>query len=139
MGSTGEARLCDFGLSSLLGDPSTYTESTSTLGTIRFLSPELLTGELDARNKGSDIWAFGCASGEVTFLTSDEARTYQHIFKILYDERPYHWITNDWRLIRATTEGPPYIWPNPDGFVKSIASCFEIDPVRRPTSSELIE
>ena len=137
--SSGQARLCDFVLSSLLGDSSTYTEDTSILGTIRFLSPELLTGELEARNKWSDIWALGCASGEVGFLTSDEARTYQHIFKILCDERPYGWITNDWLLPGAITKGPPYIWPNPDGFVKCIASCFEIDPVRRPTSSELIE
>ena len=129
MGSTGEARLCDFGLSSLLGDPSTYTESTSTFGTIRFLSPELLTGKLEARNERSDIWAFGCASGEVGFFTSDESRTYQRVLKILYNERPYHWITNDRQITSAVTEGPPYIWPDPDGFVKCIASCFEIDPL----------
>ena len=65
---SGLARLCDFGLSSLLDDLSTYTQSTSTGGTTRFLSPELLTGELEARNEGSDIWAFGCASGEVGSL-----------------------------------------------------------------------
>ena len=139
VGSTGLARLCDFGLSSLLGDPSTYTGSTSTFGTIRFLSPELFTGELDARNKGSDVWAFGCASGEVGFLTSDETRTYQHILKVLCDERPYHWIINDWLVPTAVTKGPPYIWPDPDSFVKCIASCFEIDPERRPTSSELLK
>ena len=70
------AKLCDFGLSSLLGDLSTYTQSTSTFGTIRFLSPELMTGEVEARNEGSDVWAFGCASGEVRFLTSDETGAY---------------------------------------------------------------
>ena len=65
---TGLARLCDIGLSSLLDDLSPYTQSTSTGGTTRFLSPELLAGELEARNEGSDVWAFGCASGEVGFL-----------------------------------------------------------------------
>ena len=139
VGSSGQARLCDFGLSSVLGDPSTYTGSTSTFGTIRFLSPELLTGELDARTKGSDVWAFGCASGEVGFLTSDETRTYQHVLKMLRDERPYHWIANDRRIPFVVTEGPPYIWSDPDTFMKCIASCFEMDPERRPTSSELLE
>ena len=139
MKDTNSAKLCDFGLSSLLGDLSTYTQSTSTFGTIRFLSPELMTGEVEARNEGSDVWAFGCASGEVRFLTSDEAGTYQHILKILWDERPYHWITNDRLLISAITKSPPYIWPDPDSFVKGIASCFEIDLERRPTSSELLK
>ena len=133
------ARLCDFGLSSLLGDLSTYTESTSTGGTTRFLSPDLVTGVVEARNEGSDVWAFGCASGEVGSLTSDEAGTYEQIFQILCNERPYHWITNDWLLPGAITKGPPYIWPDPDSFLKCIASCFEIDPERRPSSSELLE
>ena len=65
---TGLAKLCDFGLSALLGDLSTYAQSTSIGGTTRFVSPELLTGVLEARNKGSDVWAFGCTSGEVGFL-----------------------------------------------------------------------
>ena len=72
-------------------------------------------------------------------LTSDEAGTYQHIFKILCDERPYHWITHDWLLARAVIEGPPYIWADQDSFMKCIASCFAIDPERRPTSSELLK
>ena len=76
MERTGLARLCDFGVSSFLGDLSTYAQSTSRFGTIRYVSPELLTGVVEARNKGSDVWAFGCASGEVGFLTSDEAGTY---------------------------------------------------------------
>ena len=139
MKDTNLAKLCDFGLSSLLGDLSTYTQSTSTFGTIRFLSPELMTGEVEARNEGSDVWAFGCASGEVRFFISDKVGTYRHIRKILCNERPYHWITNDRLLNSAVTKSPPYIWPDPDSFVKCIASCFEIDPEMRPTSSELLE
>ena len=72
-------------------------------------------------------------------LTLNEAGTYEHIFKILCDERPYNWIDNDRRITSAVSDGPPYIWRGPDSFEKSIATCFEIDPVRRPTSSELIE
>ena len=62
-----------------------------------------------------------------------------HILKILCDERPYHWITNDWLLSSAMIKKPPYIWPDPDSFVNRIASCFEMDPERRPSSSELLK
>jgi len=123
-----DINLAKLRLSSILGDLSTYTQSTNTFVTIRFLSPELLTGVLEARNEGSDVWAFGCASGEVGFLRSDEAGTYQKILKILCDERPYHWIPNDWLVPSAITKDPPYIWPDPDSFTEYIASCFQVDP-----------
>ena len=139
MEGTGLARLCDFGISSFLGDLSTYAQSTSKLGTIRYVSPELLTGVLEARNKGCDVWAFGCTSAEVRFLASDEAGTYQDVLKVLSKDRPYDWITNDWGLISAVIKSPPYVWPEPDRFGKCIVSCFEIDPERRPSSSELLE
>ena len=71
MEGTGLVRLCDFGLSSLLDDLSTYTQSSSVLGTLRFTSPELLTEAAGVRNEKSDIWAFGCAAGEVGFLASN--------------------------------------------------------------------
>ena len=71
MEGTGLARLCDFGLSSLLDDLSTYAQSSSVVSTLRFTSPELLTGAAEVRNERSDVWAFGCASGEVGFLASN--------------------------------------------------------------------
>ena len=98
-----------------------------------------MTGVLEACNEGSDVWAFGCASGEVGFLTLDKAGTYRHILKILRDECPYHWVADEWQVPIAITKGPPYIWPNLDSFMESITSCFENNPERRPSSSELVE
>ncbi|KAF8309177.1 kinase-like domain-containing protein [Cantharellus anzutake] len=69
MEATGVARLCDFGLSSLLDDLPTYAPSSSVAGTLRFISPELFAG--GKRNEASDIWAFGCAAGEVRHRMQD--------------------------------------------------------------------
>ncbi|KAF8307847.1 kinase-like domain-containing protein [Cantharellus anzutake] len=69
MEATGVARLCDFGLSSLLDDLSIYAPSSSVAGTLRFISPELFAG--GKRNEASDIWAFGCTAGEVRHRMQD--------------------------------------------------------------------
>lgn len=51
----GTARLTDFGVA-LIGDKQRVTDKGVPVGTIEYLSPEALTGEVDTR---SDIWAFG--------------------------------------------------------------------------------
>ena len=72
MGTTNVAKLCDFGLSSLLSDLSTFAQSSSKFGTQRFTSPELWDYMVETkRNEGSDVWAFGCTSGEAKFFVLD--------------------------------------------------------------------
>lgn len=51
----GTARLTDFGVA-LIGDMQRVTDKGIPVGTIEYLSPEALTGEVDTR---SDIWSFG--------------------------------------------------------------------------------
>ena len=60
-----------------------------------------------------------------------------HLSKILYDAPPYHQVNRELQLYSAIPAGPPYIWFNSGGFVQCIASCFEKDPERRPSSAEL--
>ena len=72
MGATNVAKLCDFGLSSLLSDLSTFAQSSSKFGTQRFTSPELWDDTVETeRNERSDVWAFGCTSGEVKSFILD--------------------------------------------------------------------
>lgn len=57
------AILCDFGLSKALSDvPSGLTTTRALKGSLRYLSPELLTNE--KRSIRSDIWAWGCLAFE---------------------------------------------------------------------------
>ncbi|KAF8337386.1 uncharacterized protein EI90DRAFT_2645256 [Cantharellus anzutake] len=118
MEATGVAKLCDFGLSSLLNDLSIYGPSSSAAGTLRYVSPELFSG--GKRNEASDIWAFGCTAGE-----------------ILCNRRPYHSIASDWQLLSAVTSALPFNWPGANDFERCIASCYELRLDRRPSSSEL--
>ncbi|KAG8892457.1 hypothetical protein FRB99_002696, partial [Tulasnella sp. 403] len=56
---TGEAKLCDFGLSKVLDNaPSGLTSSGLGAGTLRWMAPELLNGQKPTTQ--SDIYSFGC-------------------------------------------------------------------------------
>ncbi|KAF8328586.1 kinase-like domain-containing protein [Cantharellus anzutake] len=67
-------QLCDFGLSFIISDKSTYIDATSMgqFGTWRYLAPEVCMAEEPFRNMKSDVWAFGC--------TAMEVRLFQRIF-----------------------------------------------------------
>lgn len=65
------AVLCDFGLAKVMQEePSGLTTSTVSMGTLRYLSPELLNEEDAPRNLKSDIWAWACVLNEVRFHIS---------------------------------------------------------------------
>jgi serine/threonine protein kinase len=61
-----EAVLCDLGLAKVdEGNPSKLTTSTAPLGTLRYLSPEIINADVAQRTLKSDIWAWGCLLLEV--------------------------------------------------------------------------
>ena len=61
-------KLCDFGLSAVLNDKSTFPQTTSVNTTLRYSAPELFVeGSKPAdRTKETDVWAFGCTAAEVS-------------------------------------------------------------------------
>ncbi|KAF8333055.1 kinase-like domain-containing protein [Cantharellus anzutake] len=119
----GSAMLCDFGLSSVLDDLSTYAEGSSAVGTLRYTSPELLSCHVQDRDRRSDVWAFGCASGQV-----------------LYDKRPYATALNIFEVHRAVVNGEaPYEWDECDEFLANIERCLKQDPEERPTIEEVTQ
>ncbi len=63
---TGEALLSDFGLSFVTGcfDPSLQEDRT--VGTLRYMAPELLVEGRGAASMKTDIWALGMTILEVT-------------------------------------------------------------------------
>ncbi|KZV82801.1 kinase-like protein [Exidia glandulosa HHB12029] len=64
---TGEARLADFGFSSILAEHSdSFTDHTSVKGTCRWMAPELFLSDTSGSlTMASDIWACGCLFIEV--------------------------------------------------------------------------
>ncbi|KAM6502858.1 kinase-like protein [Amanita muscaria] len=59
-----EARVCDFGLSRILID-SWRTTATQAGGSLRWMSPELMTGAECTPTKESDIYAYGMTCYEI--------------------------------------------------------------------------
>ncbi|KAJ1299452.1 hypothetical protein OPQ81_009117 [Rhizoctonia solani] len=60
------AKLCDFGRSRKSGDPKCEVFHSSTLaGTIRYMSPELFSSDVDGPTLEADMWAYGCVALEV--------------------------------------------------------------------------
>ena len=68
---TGNARLCDFGLASLLGEDAGtgFTTTTEYVGTARYTAPELFNAPTDTvgykPTAASDIFSLGCVIYEV--------------------------------------------------------------------------
>src|ERR1700753_223942 len=94
---TGHARLADFGLVTIISDPTNFTPSTSCAqgGTARWMSPELIAPEkfgfeTSRPTKSSDCYALGMViyetiSGNVPFHKCIETVVY---VKVMLGEHP---------------------------------------------------
>ncbi|KAF8325581.1 kinase-like domain-containing protein [Cantharellus anzutake] len=120
----GCAMLCDFGLSCMLLDFSTYREESSAAdGSLRFTFPELLGDHVQNHDRKSDVWAFGCASGQV-----------------LSGIRPYAAVLGDLQVLRAVQSGePPYVWKESDEFFANLERCLKQDPEERATIEQVVQ
>ncbi|KAF8338025.1 kinase-like domain-containing protein [Cantharellus anzutake] len=114
------ARLCDFGLSSILDDATTRAHTSTIAGTPRYASPELFSVISIERNEASDIWAFGCTATE-----------------ILTNKPPFHWIKRDIQIPSVIDTQLPYAGMDQDDFGMVLSLCFEREPEKRPDILEL--
>ncbi|KAG8913893.1 hypothetical protein FRC00_001328 [Tulasnella sp. 408] len=81
------AILCDFGLSKALSDtPSGLSTTRALKGSLRYISPELLSNE--KRSVHSDMWAWGCLA-----------------FEIITDLLPYKEVGTDYAVILKIASG----------------------------------
>jgi serine/threonine protein kinase len=131
----GHARLADFGLLTIVSDPTYFTASTSaaTGGTARWMSPELFHPErfgLDHSRPTieSDCYALGMLiyevlSGQVPF---PRCNNYVVIRKVLDGERP------------ARPEGAKEVWFTNDLW-RTLALCWETQARNRPSIGDVLE
>jgi serine/threonine protein kinase len=85
--NNGKVKIMDFGLAKIKGG-SEITKSTSTLGTVAYMSPEQTRGEsIDHR---TDIWSFGVVLYEMLTRELPFKGDYEQaiIYSILNDEPP---------------------------------------------------
>ncbi|KAG8971262.1 hypothetical protein FRC05_011361 [Tulasnella sp. 425] len=84
---SGHAVLCDFGLASIVNDAqasSGLTTSRSLKGSVRYMSPELVSETETKQTLASDVWAWACTA-----------------FQILTDVEPYSHAKTEWGVIGA--------------------------------------
>lgn len=65
---TGEALLSDFGLSFVTGKYDPSLDEDQTVGTLRYMAPELMVEGRCAASTKSDIWALGMTVLEVGYV-----------------------------------------------------------------------
>ncbi|KIL61940.1 hypothetical protein M378DRAFT_81868 [Amanita muscaria Koide BX008] len=123
-----EACLCDFQLSRFLVDNSLWrtTGTQVARGTLRWMSPELMTGKQCTPTKESDIYAYGMTcyeiiSGDVPFKSvRNEANLIHSV--IVEKQRPEHVESSDL-----------------DDMWDIITKCWVEEPEDRPRTAEVLE
>ena len=116
----GVAKLLDFGIAKVSG--STLTRTGDTLGTVEYMSPDQLRGEVDAR---TDVWALGVV-----------------LYEMLTGERPFRGDYEAALLYAILDEEPPPLAQLRNGVPEALAEvvrrCLEKDPEKRYPSAEAV-
>jgi len=146
----GHARLADFGLLTIVSDPTNYTASSSVAacGTTRWMSPELLDPDQfdlkDSRpTKQSDCYALGMVILEVLNGQAPFAHLKDFIVmrKVVEGERPGRpvgaWFTDDlWRMLNRCWETQPESRPG----IEAVLECLKrVSRVWKPPSPQVDE
>lgn len=113
-------KIGDFGLSKKIGDDS-FFESFHHVGTLAFLSPEILN-EFNY-SKAGDVYAFGILLYEMITLEKPYKKIpyYQILFSVINNKRP---------------EFNVYV---PNCYKKLIEKCWHNDAEKRPTFNEIVD
>ncbi|PGH01472.1 STE/STE11/SSK protein kinase [Helicocarpus griseus UAMH5409] len=101
----------------------------SVTGTPMYMSPELVRGEIghtSGRHGCMDIWSLGCV-----------------ILEMATGHRPWSGVDNEWAIMYKIAQGSQPQLPTPDQLspmgIDFIKRCFETDPVKRPSATELLQ
>jgi len=95
-------------------------------GTPMYMSPEVIKNDKRGRHGAMDIWSMGCV-----------------VLEFATGKKPWSNLDNEWAImfhIGVATQHPPL--PEPDQLSEQgtsfIKQCLTIDPIRRPTETELM-
>ncbi|KAM6502855.1 Protein kinase-like domain containing protein [Amanita muscaria] len=122
-----EARLCDFGLSRFLNDSTLWTTvATQTRGSLRWMSPELMTGKQSTPTKESDIYAYAVTC-----------------YEILSGDVPFKSVRNEVSLLYGVAvekQRPEHVEScDADDMWAIITLCWAEEPEDRPRTAEVLE
>ncbi|KAF8508158.1 kinase-like domain-containing protein, partial [Gautieria morchelliformis] len=116
---SGRPCLSDFGLSKVLMLKGMSTTADVT-GSVRWMSPELLNGDIEIVNTKSDVWAYGMT-----------------VLEIVSGHVPYNEVTNDAAVICRITQGHIPSRPRDPGIADDVwgicQKCWHNEPELRPS------
>jgi serine/threonine protein kinase len=126
------AKVSDFGLSRKLNDTSTKGKTVSTVGPIRWMSPENIKDKVYSEK--SDVWSFGCTliealTGEVPFFSFPGGLPELAISIRDNDTSPMLYLELD--LKAHNLECPKWC-------SDLLKRCFAIDPQDRPSLKDIL-
>ncbi|KAF8323485.1 kinase-like domain-containing protein [Cantharellus anzutake] len=108
-------QLCDFDLSFIIWDTSTHINTTELFEALRYIAPEVCEKNEPFRDKGTDVWGFGCIAME-----------------ILRGQRPYATIRNEFAVYWAIGRSePPFALPVMQPTEEILVLCLNPDPEQR--------
>ncbi|HSC29315.1 MAG TPA: protein kinase, partial [Vicinamibacterales bacterium] len=115
----GEVKLLDFGVAKLAGQ-TVLTRTGTTLGTVAYMAPELVTG--GTADQRSDVWALGVV-----------------LYEILARQLPFR-VENELALLQAITTGSPPPLSSvrndvPAALEAIVVTALQKDPARRYASA----
>ncbi|KAF8331647.1 kinase-like domain-containing protein [Cantharellus anzutake] len=114
MGDKSTPQLCDFGLSFITSDKTTFLHASSMFATGRYLAPEVFESEEPFRNEKTDVWAFGCTAME-----------------ILRSEPPYSTTRNELAVFKVIGTTPPFDLSPTQPTEEILVRCLNFDPEGR--------
>ncbi|TFK36808.1 hypothetical protein BDQ12DRAFT_608772 [Crucibulum laeve] len=101
--------------------------SNGLTGTPMYMSPEIIKNDRRGRHGAMDIWSLGCV-----------------VLEFATGKKPWSNLDNEWAImfhIGVATQHPPLPEPGQlsDIGINFIKQCLTIDPMKRPTATELMD
>ena len=130
---TGSARLADFGLLTIISDPANRLSSSSNAqgGTVRWMSPELVTpeppgSEKNRPTKSSDCYALGMViyetiGGQVPFHEHADLTVFVKVMKGDYPTRGVKFTESLWKMLESCWDFRPDARPG----IEDVLFCLE--------------
>lgn len=120
----GILKLIDFGIANSIQDNKTSVTRECQMGTLNYMSPEVLVQDGCRVSRASDVWSLGCM-----------------LYYMIYKKTPYSDIKNQYLRFYALQQGKPIEYPGIDDkiLLDCLKGCLKHDRKERYTLQQLLD
>ena len=124
-------KIIDFGVSQILDSDKEYNWSEIS-GTFRYMAPELLKNKVCLK---SDIWAYGCILLELSM----GIKCFNGLNEFSLNSKLMQKISPVEHAIQNNNQTQFIMDDENKGLLELIKKCFQFDPKKRPSSTEILK